>query len=346
MAPPPGECEVVQHPYFADPGTVPLVLIHDGGGTTFPYHCLEPLRRPVYGIANPHFRSGAPWPGGLPQMAETYATMIRRTVRSPSFPKVTASSKKSVSRPQYGFPFFPARPRILLGGWSLGGMLALQVAWLLEDDPDVEVMGLLLIDSICPLRASGTDAALSIDSVQRPGGQPVGRLWDDEEGEPVRVNERLARRAMRAAVEMVRKWEPPAWGWEVVTAEPEAPRRGDSDDDDDDVNRLRRTATKAATMTTSKMPVPSVPYGPPPTVFLKARDYVPTKQKGDICTLDVLRDRDDLGWSRYHVGFLGKIIEVDGHHFDLFEWERVAGTTEKIREACELLEGKGTARRP
>lgn len=342
---------MIQHPYFADPGTIPLILIHDGGGTTFPYHCLEPLGRPVYGIANPHFRSGAPWPGGLPQMAETYAAMVRRTVRSPSFPKVTTSSKKPVSRSPFHFPLCAVRPRIILGGWSLGGLLALQMAWLLEDDPDVEIVGLIMIDSICPLRRSSAGAAEPADAPRRK----IGRLWDDEDGEPVRANERLARRAMRAASEMVRKWEPPAWGWKVVTAEPEVSRRGErdgnnDDDDEGEASRARRIAgtTTTATMTTlgSRAPVPAVPHGPPPTVFLKARNYVPMKHKGEICSLDVLRDQDDLGWCRYHVGFLGKIIEMDGHHFDLFAWERLAGTTEKIREACELLDGKGTARRP
>ncbi|OAQ98435.1 hypothetical protein LLEC1_02577, partial [Akanthomyces lecanii] len=38
-------------------GKTPVFLFHDGGGTTFAYHCLEPLRRFVYGVRNPYFYS-------------------------------------------------------------------------------------------------------------------------------------------------------------------------------------------------------------------------------------------------------------------------------------------------
>ncbi|EGS17514.1 uncharacterized protein CTHT_0068440 [Thermochaetoides thermophila DSM 1495] len=50
----------------------PLVLVHDGGGTTFCYHFLGYLGRPVYGIDNPHYDSGKAWEGGIPEMAREY----------------------------------------------------------------------------------------------------------------------------------------------------------------------------------------------------------------------------------------------------------------------------------
>lgn len=61
---------------------VPLILIHDGGGTVFQYYLLSPLSRPVYGIANPHFESGEPWPGGLHEMAAHYASLIQAAIPS------------------------------------------------------------------------------------------------------------------------------------------------------------------------------------------------------------------------------------------------------------------------
>ena len=68
------------------PGTsfsaaTPLFLIHDAGGTLYSYYSLGDLQRPVYGIVNPHFDSGAPWEGGISEMAQSYYTMIRRQVR-------------------------------------------------------------------------------------------------------------------------------------------------------------------------------------------------------------------------------------------------------------------------
>ena len=63
-------------------GAAPLILIHDGGGTTFSYHCLKPLHRTVYAIHNPRFYSGRIWAGGITAMAEVYVEMIRSVVPS------------------------------------------------------------------------------------------------------------------------------------------------------------------------------------------------------------------------------------------------------------------------
>lgn len=62
--------------------TVPLVLIHDGGGTIFQYHTLEqPLGRRMYGISNPYFGSDVCPLGGIPQLAREYIQAIRQTLR-------------------------------------------------------------------------------------------------------------------------------------------------------------------------------------------------------------------------------------------------------------------------
>jgi thioesterase domain-containing protein len=59
---------------------VPLVLIHDGGGTIYSYLNLGQLHRDVYAIFNPHFDDGSPWMGGIPEMAQEYAKMIRAKI--------------------------------------------------------------------------------------------------------------------------------------------------------------------------------------------------------------------------------------------------------------------------
>ncbi len=58
----------------------PLVLVHDGGGTTFSYHCLEPIHRPVYGIHNVHLHRGGWWEGGIPEIAGHYVGLLRRVM--------------------------------------------------------------------------------------------------------------------------------------------------------------------------------------------------------------------------------------------------------------------------
>lgn len=55
-----------------------LVLIHDGGGTTFGYHILDPLDRDVYGIHNPHFYTAEPWEGGMDEMARHYIDLLKK----------------------------------------------------------------------------------------------------------------------------------------------------------------------------------------------------------------------------------------------------------------------------
>ena len=56
----------------------PLVLVHDGGGTTFSYHCLEPIGRPTYGIYNAHFEQGGFWEGGVPAIAAHYIGLLAK----------------------------------------------------------------------------------------------------------------------------------------------------------------------------------------------------------------------------------------------------------------------------
>ncbi|EGY23188.1 Amt4 [Verticillium dahliae VdLs.17] len=256
-------CEVVQYPQHAAPGTTPLILIHDGGGTSFAYHCLDPLRRPVYAIANPHFHSGAPLgPGGIREMAELYVAMVRRTVDSDDFPDNGAAR---------------AQGRRASSWWTH-----------------------------IPL---WKDYQTEIQKVRRQ----CGSMTED----PPRKNVLLARQAMTAAVEMIQSWELPQWPWQ--------------DDRPAEVGVNGYSAT-----------VPRVPGGPPPTVLLKATDGVPTKVAGEVSRVDLFRDQRDLGWGKYHPGFIGEVLDVDGHHYGLFDWARLSATTNKIKEACELLEKKPT----
>lgn len=181
----------------------PLVLIHDGGGTTFSYHCLGPLGRSLYGIHSPYFNAplsalnsnasqspdvapdkspdgdnsdDRPWPGGLPQMARHYASLLPGTV--------------------------PAG-EVILGGWSLGGLAALEMARALADnaEPRFRVLGLMLIDSVNPPRLGEGDAAL-VPVV--PFAVPFTRFTREETKRRVRMNFEMASR-------LVSEWELPTW---------------------------------------------------------------------------------------------------------------------------------------
>lgn len=63
----------------ATPGNanLPLVLIHDGGGTTFAYFFLGDLKRDVWAIHDPNYWEGKPWAGGMDEMAKHYIILMR-----------------------------------------------------------------------------------------------------------------------------------------------------------------------------------------------------------------------------------------------------------------------------
>lgn len=58
-------------------GEVPLVLIHDGGGTVVSYHSLKSLGRPVYAIPDVTLGTDQSWES-IAQMAETYSQVVQQ----------------------------------------------------------------------------------------------------------------------------------------------------------------------------------------------------------------------------------------------------------------------------
>jgi hypothetical protein len=56
---------------------LPLVLLHDGGGTTFGYFFLNDLGRNVWAVHDPHYWDATKWEGGMDQMARHYITLIQ-----------------------------------------------------------------------------------------------------------------------------------------------------------------------------------------------------------------------------------------------------------------------------
>ncbi|PHH90638.1 hypothetical protein CDD83_3043 [Cordyceps sp. RAO-2017] len=263
------KAELVQFEDWCQPdwwsGTsTPIFLIHDGGGTTFAYHCLDPLHRFVYGIPNPYFFSGSSFAGGLPEMGRLYAKRIRNVVSEVDFP---------------GRRNTDGSTDVLLGGWSLGGFLSLEVAKVLADDYAVRVVGILMVDSVYPIRP------------QNFGGV-IAPLDTSEENKS--KNQVLSQRCMTEARRMLGGWEVPAWQ-----------------------SRLARKRPKM--------------------VLLRATECVPTKGPG-ISGLDIYRDDTTLGWEQHDEAMFEAVIDVEGHHFDLFSHERISATTVAIQQGLEALE--------
>ena len=111
----------------------PLILIHAISGLALPYLALGPLDgtdlssgRPVYGISSPMITSPNKYstylPTSLSALASQYVSLIRQK--------------------------FPKGP-YLLGGWSMGGMIAMEMTSILRSQGE-QVLHVLMIDSVNP----------------------------------------------------------------------------------------------------------------------------------------------------------------------------------------------------
>lgn len=299
--------ELIQPEDWARPDkpsyNTPLFLIHDGGGTTFAYHCLDMLERYTYGIHNPYFYTDDVFKGGLPEMGRTYASWIRETVLEDDFPARTRNHDGTTS--------------IILGGWSLGGLLSLEVARQLADDDVVRVAGILMIDSVYPGKSTGSVPLIPtsglpvkmFSDIKAPEVKIRRIKLDDDasssedetssdesstDGDGLTQNQVLARRCMGEAVRMVRQWRLPEWPGRLYNRRPRV-------------------------------------------VLLRAKDYVPSKD-GRTVGLDLNREDEKLGWGDYDDEMFCDVLDVDGHHFDMFAPERLDGITRSIKKGLDRLE--------
>lgn len=259
-------------PESAEDVLTPVVLIHDGGGTTFNYHLVCPsYGRRVFGIANPNFHTGRSWlPGGIPEMARHYVRLLRGALGG-------GGRRKS----------------IILGGWSLGGMVALEMAKVLQDDRGLNVVGLLMIDSVCPL--AWTQAAAKDDN-DNDNDRGAVKVVAPQHVFSETTKQETRDKVMRSFAEssaMVMKWEMPTW------AERDPP--------------------------------------PPPAILLKAADSVPVAG-GGVTRVDVERGDPTLGWNRYRENLFLRVVDIPGHHFNVFSEQNIVQLSDAIRESCETFD--------
>lgn len=107
----------------------PLFLVHPISGLALPYLSLGALSdgcsRPVFGISSPIYTDPMyQYPASLHDLALSYVTLVKKV------------------QPQGPY---------LLGGWSMGGMIAMSMAAILEKKADM-VLHVILLDSINPAK--------------------------------------------------------------------------------------------------------------------------------------------------------------------------------------------------
>lgn len=203
--------------------------------------------------------------------------------------------------------------RILLGGWSLGGLLSLEMARVLAGDSQFTVLGLVMIDSICP-SAYSTKTRVAKAAVV-PYKQQFAPNTKQETIEGV---ERCFVEARKA----VESWRMPRWN--------------ESDEEGNDkaehcikVSDLGEAQPHIRTSSSS--------IKCPPTFLFRAKEAVPT-EPGEVSFVDVTRHSRNLGWEEYQKDFLEEIVDISGHHFSIFAWDHVDDVSEKLMDACNALE--------
>lgn len=265
---------------------VPLVLIHDGGGTCFSYYCLDPLGRPTYEIHNPRYYTQQPWEGGIPEIAQYYVSLIHKRV---------------------------PHGRILLGGWSFGGILSLAISRLLADDPLYNVLGIVMIDSICPSSVRSKDWGRGIiykgQFSERTSQETIERVtW-----------------CFSDAVRVIGEYQMPSWDDSEGIHNDNGRRSGEQKTNGEQSRRLHSPITTKAIC--------------PPTILLRATDFVPV-ETDEPSRVDLVRHDRSLGWNDYRKGFFQEIVDVPGHHFSIFAFDNIETITEKLTQACNKLEKK------
>ncbi|KAI6784865.1 uncharacterized protein J7T54_007959 [Emericellopsis cladophorae] len=262
------------------PGTtnLPLVLIHDGGGTSFAYFLLGELERDVWAIHDPNYWQGKTWPGGMDEMARHYIVLMHNA---------------------------GIRGKILLGGWSLGGLLSMTIAHLLADDPTA------------PFSVAGT---VLIDTPYHVPNAETGVRDPDMSNLPKLIQKSLQNCEIYLEHWRVPTFSGPAHGGKPVRlrglpGEPElqpgqylhTPVEGEP---------KVKQGQKYEFLESSAKPLAPAPPG----VLLRGLRRSETKSgQTEECTIDIFRDDELLGWGGRYPDFIKATYDIESAHFDIFD---------------------------
>lgn len=253
--------------------TMPLFFIHDESGIVLNYFLLGSLGRAVYGISNPYFKSGKAWVGGMADIAKSYVGLIRSV--------------------------YP-RGKFLLGGYSLGGLISLEVALAFanQEASPLSVQGIIMIDTIFP--------SARVQSQQQLTQQLHWYLRGDFSPE----FRACVKSCVAQSEAMVEAWSPPTWPIKYIYETPS---------DSDSTSSVSSQTVQRAEAIRYRQP-------PPPAVLLRNKQCI-SVVKGEE---DILYDEEAsrkqrmLGWENYKEEFIFSVVDIDGHYFSVLDDEYVS----------------------
>ncbi|RFU76197.1 hypothetical protein TARUN_6071 [Trichoderma arundinaceum] len=295
----------------------PLVLIHDGGGTTFGYFMLGSLYREVWAIHNPHFFDGGAFEGGMDEMARLYIKYMNDT---------------------------GLKGNILLGGWSLGGFLSLTVARFLAEDPEakIKVVGIVMMDSpyhIPYSQEEGSTDDPTIDNIPEPIQKCFDRCdemledwevpkWDGPacDGKIVFFGVGGRRYSVPPGKVLYKPFQGTWSSVEVAQYKPSEESQPEKD------SQPEKTLTA------------------PPTVLIRCTQSMPLPEgRTERFIIDKYRSDLTLGWAGNSPEFIKAVIDVNSNHYEMFEKThsaQIKDITVQLNLALEILDSIGNTVKP
>ncbi|KAF2468735.1 alpha/beta-hydrolase [Lindgomyces ingoldianus] len=213
--------------------SMPLFLVHDGSGSVGSYNRLGDFGRDTWAFENLKVQESGIWTGGIQAMAELYCQMIQDVY------------------PQGG---------IILGGWSIGGLISLEMSHILSKVPNITVVGVVMIESLFPGLLNSQNITVEVQDLCFRSKMSV-------------YERKRVAKLIFEATRVAKSYESAIWT-------PEISRH-------DDLNHCKIASDSAALRTADANP-------PSPLVLVKASDPVPSRQGTVIPTLlgwDQLGDR-------------------------------------------------------
>jgi hypothetical protein len=116
----------------------------------------------------------------------------------------------------------------------------------------------------------------------------------------------LIKQSVAHLKDLIRSWELPLWNLGDM------PTAAESFSCDEQKKSLRD---------------PGAGLVPPPTILLRARQYVFDKNNKNsartIYDIDIARHEARLGWEYYKTVFINQVFEIPGHHYNIFDNDKV-----------------------
>jgi thioesterase domain-containing protein len=178
--------------------------------------------------------------------------------------------------------------------------LALEISYILAQDNDIQVAGLVLIDTPYPKVGDKPPAGANY-MPDLPGVRPQLR--------------RRIHSSIQHAKNMVLLWQLPKW---EAAGNFEDLEHANSD---------------------MSMPRYNRRNNPPPAVLLRATNAMKIRGNNiePVALVDIARHDPSLGWNQYENTFIEAVWEIPGNHFGLFDAPYVNHVTEKLANACAYL---------